>query len=244
MSLCFALYQYANGAGIGIGTWFLPLYFFMLFAVTYARPYLEKILRKFYKPLIRVFYIGMALFCAAFISVCVYIMTYSEYYIYDDPDLVIVLGAQTIGYNPSRILATRLDEAIKVLERHPSSLAITAGGQGPDAIATEARIMRMYLMRHGDIAEERIIEEGRSSDTFENLLFSREIIERYTISNGRVVIVTSEFHIPRAMMLARRVFCDNTHFYAVKSDSPFALFSAGITREFFAFVKSFLFDRE
>jgi len=241
ISLALAGFQLANGAGFGIGVWSPPLYFFLLFAAAYTHRYLKKALKKFYKPLIRAFYTAMALFCIAFALVCVYIINYPQYDIYDYPNLVIVLGAKTIRYEPAAVLARRLDKAIETLKAHPGALCIVAGGQGPDAIITEAAAMRQYLINH-NIAEERIIKENRSSDTFQNLLFSREIIEQDNINDGHIIILTSEFHIPRAMMLARRIFGD-AYLYAVKADTPFALFSAGMTREFFAFVKSFIFDR-
>ena len=40
---------------------------------------------------------------------------------------------------------------------------------------TEAEAMKKYLMEHG-IPAERIIEEDRSTDTFENMKFSKEKI--------------------------------------------------------------------
>ena len=242
LSLALAAFQLNGGAGFGVGTWFPPLYFLLLLAAAYTRRYLKKILKKLYRPLIVSFYSAMAVFCLAFISVCVYIMTYPQAYIYQTPDLVIVLGAKTAGYEPGAVLAGRLDAAIAALNAHPGALCIVSGGQGPDAVISEAEAMRRYLVNNG-IQETRISEENRSSDTFENLLFSRRLTERYNIDSARIIIVTSEFHIPRAMMLARRIF-GGSYIYAVKADTPLALFSAGITREFFAFVKSFIFDRE
>jgi len=242
MSVVLAGLQIRSGAGIGIGTWFPPLYFLILLCVTYNVYNLKKILKKAYKPLIYIFYCGMSAFCIAFMSLCVYITNYSPPALPDNPDLVIVLGARTIGYQPATVLRYRLDFAAVILDKYPDALCIVAGGQGPDAIQSEAHIMRQYLINK-NIDEARIIKEDRSSDTFQNLIFSREIIEQKNLNSASIIIVTSEFHIPRAIMIAERVF-DNAQIYAVQAETPFMLFSAGITREFFAFVKSFIFDRE
>jgi len=236
-SLALSAYQMRNGAGFSVGTWFLPLYFFLLFAVTNLRHRIKKIL-------LRIFFAGLALFCAAFIIVSAHIMIYPQIPAYREPAVLIVLGARTIGYEPATVLAHRLDAAIGKLGHFPYALCIVSGGQGPDAIIPEAQAMRQYLINHG-IYGGRIFMESNSSNTFENLLFSRELAEQHNImgDGGAIVVLTSDFHIPRAMMLARRVF-GGAEIYAVKADTPFALFSAGITREFFAFVKSFVFDRE
>ena len=241
-SAALAAAQIRSGAGYAIGTWFPPLYFFLLFAVTYNLYSLKRILRRAYKPLIYIFYCGMAAFCVAFAAVCAYIINYSPPALPDSPDLIIVLGARVIGYEPSTTLASRLDAAAATLNNYPGAPAIVAGGQGADNIIPESRAMRQYLIR-SNIYGGRVIEENRSTNTFENLLFSREIIERYGLARDNIIIVTSEYHIPRAVMLAGRVF-GGAQIYAVQSATPFIFLSTGITREFFAFVKSLIFDRE
>ena len=241
-SAVLAAVQIRSGAGYAIGTWFPPLYFFLLFAVTHNLCSLKKILRRAYKPLVYIFYCGMAAFCIAFAAVCAYIINYSPPAPPDSPDLVIVLGARAIGYEPTTTLAGRLGAAAAALNNYPGATAIVAGGQGPNNIIPESRAMRQYLIRN-NIYGGRVIEEDRSTNTFENLLFSRAITERYGLARDNIIIVTSEYHVPRAMMLAGRVF-GGAQIYAVQSATPLIFLSAGITREFFAFVKSLIFDRE
>ena len=62
------------------------------------------------------------------------------------------------------------------------------------------------------------------------------------IKYDNIIIVTSNYHVPRAMLIAKRIY-PGANIYAVKANSPFALSSAGIVREFFAFVKSYIFDK-
>ena len=241
-SIILAVIQIRSRAATGIGFWFPPLYFLLLTAVTYNLYSLKKILKRLYKPLIYIFYFGISAFCIAFIIFCAMITGYYADEIPDNPDLVIVLGCKVVGYEPGTLLRHRLDTAVETLNKYPGALCIVSGGQGPDEIIPEAQAMRQYLINN-KIDEARIFEENKSSNTFENLIFSSQIIEQNNLSNAIIIILTSEYHIPRAMMIAGRVF-DNAQIYAVKSATPFTFFSAGITREFFAFVKSFIFYRE
>ena len=241
-SLILAAAQIISRAGFGIGFWFPPLYFLILAAVTNNLDKLKKALHKLYKPFIYIFYSGMSAFCAAFIIFCVVITSYNAEPPPDNPDLIIVLGCQVVGYEPGVLLTHRLDTAVQALNKYPGSACIVSGGQGPDEIIPESQAMRRYLISN-NIYQERIFEEAQSSNTFENLIFSRDIIAQNNLNHARIIILTSEYHIPRAVMLARRIY-NNAQIYAVKSPTPFTLFSAGITREFFAFVKSLIFDKE
>lgn len=62
--------------------------------------------------------------------------------------------------------------------------------------------MRRYLLEKG-IAEERVILEDKSTNTAENLRFSRELIQSRGL-NERVVIATQEFHQYRAQSFAKQ----------------------------------------
>lgn len=243
MSLVLAVLHVTNRAGFGIGTWFPPLYFLLLLAVTHNLHKFKKILKKAYKPLIYIFYVGMSAFCIIFIIFCILITGYSPDDIPDNPDLVIVLGCQVVKYEPGALLTHRLNTTVKTLNQYPGAFCIVAGGQGPDEIIPEAQAMKKYIVNN-NINQARIFEEASSSNTLANLNNSKQIIWENNLKSENIIIVTSEYHVPRAMMIAERVFDKNTGIYAVKSETPFILFSAGITREFFAYVKSFIFDRE
>jgi uncharacterized SAM-binding protein YcdF (DUF218 family) len=245
LSIGFVYISLTGGAGWGnIGTWFPSFYFLLLLIVTYNLEILKKWLRKAYLPLIAVFYSGMILFLAAFIIFCFLILSYTSVDIPENPDVVIVLGCQVYGYTPGILLKTRLDAALETLNKYPGSICVVSGGQGPDETMPEAQTMKKYLSDRG-IDENRIYEENKSSSSFENLSYSKKIIEENNIKCDNIVILTSEYHVPRAVLIAKRVYPDIhiKHISAVKATSPFNMFGAGIMREFFAFVKSFVFDR-
>lgn len=60
--------------------------------------------------------------------------------------------------------------------------------------------MKQYLMAAG-IAGERILMEDRSGNTSQNLKFSAGLIDT---ENSRVVIVTNNFHMFRALGIAKK----------------------------------------
>lgn len=91
---------------------------------------------------------------------------------------VIVLGACVRGTRVTRSLAFRLKKAAAYAETHPDCMLVVSGGQGPGEDITEAEAMSGYLQKLG-VDPRRILQENRSVNTRENLLFSREIICRH-----------------------------------------------------------------
>ncbi len=114
-------------------------------------------------------------------------------------DYVIVLGAQVRGELPSRALRRRLDRAAEYARENPDTRLILSGGQGPDEGISEAECMRRYLTEKG-IEEGRLLLEDKSTSTRENLEFSAQFLDPRT---ARVGVLTNNFHVYRAMMLAR-----------------------------------------
>ncbi len=122
----------------------------------------------------------------------------------EDPEpssTVVVLGCRVYGERPSRMMVARLKAAQKYLEENPDSVCIISGGQGPDEGISEAECMYRYLVENG-ISPERLFKEDKSTSTRENLLFSKEIIEREGL-NPCIAIATNEFHEYRAQRIAQ-----------------------------------------
>ncbi len=63
--------------------------------------------------------------------------------------------------------------------------------------------MARYLMEHG-VPEDAILIENRSRTTFENLTFSKRILEEEGLGK-RVFVVTNSFHALRAGVFMRRL---------------------------------------
>ncbi len=150
---------------------------------------------------------------------------------------VIVLGARIHGDRPSRMLRERLDVAAAYLKENPEAMCIVSGGQGSDEQYTEAHVMKAYLCEQG-IAAERIYEEGRSTDTHQNIDYSLAIIREHGLSE-RVAIATQEFHQYRAATLARRAGL--TDVSAVTTPSPLYLLLCYWVRECAAICRLWVF---
>ena len=75
---------------------------------------------------------------------------------------------------------------------------VLSGGQGPDENITEAEAMKRFFVGNG-IQEDRLILETESTTTYENLLFSKELLPASVQS---VTIITSDYHIARTRKLA------------------------------------------
>ncbi|MFZ7101492.1 MAG: YdcF family protein [Peptococcaceae bacterium] len=160
----------------------------------------------------------------------------------EQAEYVIVLGAGLRGQQLSLTLYYRLNKAIEYLNNNPAAEVIVSGGQGAGEDIAEAVAMKDYLMTNG-IQEKRIFTESDSTNTFENLLYSKRILtQEKGLSNGiRVMIITSDFHMLRAKLLASRLGLIP---YGAPSPSVDYLKPYYYFREYFAVLKSLLLDFE
>lgn len=149
-------------------------------------------------------------------------------------DYVIILGAQWKQNGPSYVLQKRLDRAAAYLKENPDVKVIVSGGQGSDEVISEAQGMGEYLMQAG-IAKERILLEDRSTNTYQNLIFSGELLDR---SKDRVVLVTSNFHMFRALHIAEKQGYKQIEGLSARSFP--AMLPNNLLREFFGVAKDFL----
>ena len=114
-------------------------------------------------------------------------------------DCIVVLGARVNGRIPSGSLRNRIQVAAEYLEANPDTIAVLSGGQGEGEEITEAQCMYEGLTARG-IDPSRLILEDKSSDTVENLRFSRLLVPE----GASVGLVTNNFHIFRALAIAKK----------------------------------------
>ena len=148
-----------------------------------------------------------------------------------DFDYVIIHGAGLLeGGRMSKLLSQRLDKAIEVYRKDPTPpILIPSGGKGSDEIISEAEAMERYLIEKG-IPADMIIKEDQSATTFENLVNSKAIIDaregaKYT------VLVTSNYHVYRALRYCRRIGLKAT---GVGSNVAFYYWPSALIREYIA----------
>ena len=109
---------------------------------------------------------------------------------------------------PTPLLRGRCDAAIDFYQKQLKVTGkeltfVTSGGQGPDETVSESASMKRYLMERG-IPEERILEEDRSTDTLENMRFSKEKIWEID-PTAKIAFSTTNYHVFRSGLFARRV---------------------------------------
>lgn len=156
-----------------------------------------------------------------------------------DPDYLIILGAGLNGDKPDLTLQQRLDTGLSYLQNNPSLPIIVTGGQCSKERISEGLAMSNYLQAHG-IAKERIIVESASQSTKENFLFSAKILEELGEKQPvTIMIATSDFHLLRSKLLAKR---NGFQAGSLAAPSPLYLLPANLLREYFASGKSLLLD--
>lgn len=120
-------------------------------------------------------------------------------------DVIIIHGAKLIGDKPSPLLQKRIDKAIEVFEKYERKpFLIASGGRGDDEIVSEAEAMSKYLIAKG-IPEEKIILEDKSTTTRENIIFSKEMLDKkFANKEYHCIFTTNNYHILRTAILAKK----------------------------------------
>jgi len=119
-----------------------------------------------------------------------------------DEDALVVLGAGIHGETVSVTLQHRLDRAIDYWHLNPNVVLVVSGGQGPQEHISEALAMQRYLVANG-VPEGAILMEARSTSTYENFKFSKDILDDAFPNGYSVAYVTNGFHIYRAGRIAK-----------------------------------------
>ncbi len=125
-----------------------------------------------------------------------------------DRDYVVILGCSISKKGKLLpLLKGRVNRAIRFVweqewKEEKTAFYVPSGGQGRDEIMSEGSAMELYLLSHG-AEEEEVFPEKESKNTFENLVFSKRIIEGLK-ENAKVAVVTTNYHVLRSGMLAMR----------------------------------------
>lgn len=151
---------------------------------------------------------------------------------------IMILGSGSLKCSASPTLAARLDLGLKWAQRLPAAKVLVTGGKNWTLPCTEGQIMGDYLRAHG-LAAERIIQEERSTTTYENLLFSKPLLEKNALTpHDGILIVSSDFHVLRASMVAHRLGWSSVQ--TAGATTPLYIRYNDWLREYFSFIKGFL----
>ncbi len=218
------------GIAIAIGELSFIFVIFYLYYIT-GRGDIQKML----SPRLLILLIGVTLtmiyVSLSFLMFMIYTIFLMIVPIRRDFDYIIIHGAGlTDGLRPTRLLADRLDKAIKIYHKDPTApYLIPSGGQGSDEKVSEAQAMKDYLLEKG-IPEDHILPEDRSATTYENLINSKKIIDerpgrRYT------ALVTSNYHVYRCLRYCRKIGLKCT---GIGSRVAFYYYPSALIREYIA----------
>ena len=126
-----------------------------------------------------------------------------------DKDYVLILGCQVRADGTLYpIVRSRVDRAIEFVNKEKSvcgkqAIYLPTGGKGSDEQMSEGDAMHNYLRKH-NVSEDNILVENKSVNTQENLIFSREIINKRS-QGGNLAFSTSDFHVFRSGIIANEL---------------------------------------
>lgn len=84
----------------------------------------------------------------------------------------------------------------------PKAFVITSTGDNQNLGVSNSRIMADYAYKLG-IPREKIIEEDKSMNTFQNLLYSARIVKKRHFSDP--TLVTLDLHLRRTLAIAKKL---------------------------------------
>jgi uncharacterized SAM-binding protein YcdF (DUF218 family) len=115
-----------------------------------------------------------------------------------DADLSVAHGTPVIRSEPDRIVA-----AAELARKYPNARIVFTGGS-PNLISNDAREadFAVEIFERLGIDKTRLIVERRSRNTYENAAFSKALVGPKP--GERWLLVTSAFHMPRAVGLFRK----------------------------------------
>lgn len=151
-----------------------------------------------------VFYISCIILAFVIYILFIQFMPYRKRF-----DYVVIHGCGLIrGERVSKLLSNRVDKAIEIYNKCDiKPILIPSGGQGPDEKLSEAEAMKQYMLSKG-IPEDHILMEDQSKTTLENLRNSKKLIEERSGNKVRTALVSSNYHVYRCLIYAKRMKWD------------------------------------
>lgn len=122
-------------------------------------------------------------------------------------DYIIILGSGVRSEEVPPLLKSRLDKGIEYYQKNPTAKFVVSGGQGTDEPVSEAFAMRKYLHSQ-NIPNHQILFEDKSTTTYENMLFSKRIINEDWSDKEMppsIIFSTNNYHVLRGSLYAQRV---------------------------------------
>lgn len=128
-------------------------------------------------------------------------------------DAIIVLGARSyINGEVNQCVQARVEHAINLYNDGFAKKIIMSGGTDKKPVFHETNealeMKKMALNLDPNINEADILIEGESTSTYENLIYSNQIMNKHSLNSA--IIVTEPFHSPRANLVATSLNLDHS----------------------------------
>ena len=152
----------------------------------------------------------------------------------DDCDYLMILGNQVVGKDiPSPLMLERVDRAVEYLEENKDCYVVVCGGITTDEqIISESALMAVLLTKDG-VNPDRIILEDKSTTTFENFEYAKNVIEEHSgenIEDVDVAFLSSDYHMHRAGVIADHFGFNDIGRVSCKTENGFV---KTLVREYF-----------
>jgi len=115
-----------------------------------------------------------------------------------DADCILVLGAHVTGESPSLMLRDRLNRGIELYRAGASDRLLMSGDHGRKNY-DEVNVMKQFAIDAG-IPSSHVFMDHAGFSTYESMYRARDIFKA-----KRIIVVTQEYHLYRALYVAERL---------------------------------------
>lgn len=136
----------------------------------------------------------------------------------EDLDYVVVLGTYEQSDYVTDHLKSRLDRAVAYLQENETTMVIVSGGKSEGSVIPQSKTMSDYLMLQG-INSSRIVQEKQSTNTRQSIWYSERLIP----AEASVGIVTSDYHVYRAVQTAKTAGLESVYGVSASGSKVMAL---------------------
>jgi SanA protein len=187
-----------------------------------------------------ILFLGFVVAAAATVIINVGMILAARKYVYTDITVipprtaVLVLGSQIRGTWLSPVLQDRVVGGISLMESRKGKKLLLSGDHG-QLYYDEVNAMRLYVLANApDIQAEDIFMDHAGFSTWDSMYRARDVFEVKDL-----LIVTQEFHISRAVCIARSLGLDAAGYSLNQDRFSGRSLRSWQFREYFARIKAF-----
>lgn len=181
----------------------------------------------------------MAIGVVTVLLINISIVVKTSSYIHEDvsavpeEQVIIILGAYVRGDNLSHVLKDRVEAGLELYDLGKSDKILLSGDHG-QVEYDEVNSMRKYVLDDGRVSEEDVFLDHAGFDTYDSLYRAKEVFDVES-----AIIVTQDFHINRAVYIARELGIEAVGYSVSQDKYKTVLQAKWFARESLSRVKAF-----